>query len=81
MVIRQSYKRRIITKIRLIKGDSNPTDTITKAKANTSFTRLINTNKIDTEAKQSVERDTDKAINKTTIKAIMAIEGIEEKEC
>ena len=52
MVIQQSYKRRIITKIRLIKGDSNPTDVITKAKANTSLTRLIDTNKIDTEAKQ-----------------------------
>jgi hypothetical protein len=52
MVIRQSYERYIITKIRLIKGDSNPIDIITKAKANTSLTRLINTNKIDTEAEQ-----------------------------
>ena len=81
MAIRQSYERRIITEIRLIKGDSNPTDVMTKAKANTSLTRLIDTNKIDTEAEQQVERDTDKAIDKTTIKAIMAIEGIEEKEC
>jgi hypothetical protein len=81
MAMRQSYERRIITKIRLIKGDSNPADAMTKAKANTSLTRLIDTNKIDTEAEQWVERDTDKAINKTTIKAIMAIEGIEEKEC
>ena len=52
MAMRQSYERRIITEIRLIKGDSNPADVMTKAKANTSLTRLIDTNKIDTEAEQ-----------------------------
>ena len=44
MCLRQLYKRKKITKVKWINGNSNPTNSITKGKASTAFKKLINTN-------------------------------------
>ena len=44
MCLQQAYKRRQITKVKQIDGDTNPTDTMTKGKPCTALSQLINTN-------------------------------------
>ena len=57
MSLRQSYERREITEVRWIKGDNNPADSMTKAKASTALKTLIDTNKVNLTASEWVERD------------------------
>jgi len=56
MCLRQSYKRRIITEIKWINGDSNPIDTIIKVNACNALRNLVNTNTINLNTKEWVER-------------------------
>jgi hypothetical protein len=46
IAIRESYKRREISKIRWITGDSNPADTMTKATPNSCLQALVSTNEL-----------------------------------
>ena len=57
MSLRQLYERREITEVRWIKGDNNPADSMTKAKASTALKTLIDTNKVNLTASEWVERD------------------------
>jgi hypothetical protein len=57
MCLRQAYERREITEVRWIKGTSNPADSMTKAKPSTALKRLIDTNTIELEVEEWVERD------------------------
>lgn len=56
MCLRQSYERRLIAEVKWIKGDTNPADSMTKSKASTALQRLIDTNCIDLEPVEWVER-------------------------
>ena len=56
MCLRQLYKRREITKVKWINGDSNPIDAITKSKLLLALKRLINTNRIKLKTVEWVER-------------------------
>jgi hypothetical protein len=59
MCLRQSYERRMITEIKWIDGDSNPADAMTKSKPCQALRDLIDTNKINLNTKQWVEREPD----------------------
>ena len=56
LCLRQSYERREITEILWIKGEKNPADAMTKAKACDALQKLIETNKLDIELDGWVER-------------------------
>jgi len=56
MCLRQLYKRRIIMEIKWIDGDLNLIDAITKANACNALRNLINTNTINLNTKEWVER-------------------------
>lgn len=57
MSLRQSYERREITEVRWIRGENNPADSMTKAKASLALKTLVDTNKINLTAFEWVERD------------------------
>ena len=44
MCLRQAYERREIAKVKWIKGNSNPADSMTKAKPSSALTQLLDTN-------------------------------------
>jgi hypothetical protein len=46
IVIRESYKRQEISKIRWITGDSNPADIIIKATPNSCLQTFVSTNEL-----------------------------------
>ena len=56
MCLRQAYERREITEVRWIDGNSNPADSMTKLKASTALSRLIDSNKIELNTIEWVER-------------------------
>ena len=56
MCLRQSYERREIMEIKWIDGDSNPADSMTKAKPSQALQRLIDTNTINMKETGWVER-------------------------
>lgn len=56
MCLRQSYERREITEVKWIDGDSNPADSMTKSKASTALKKLIDTNYLELQAIEWVER-------------------------
>ena len=56
MCLRQLYKRREITEVKWINGNSNPADAITKSKASMALRQLINTNYIHLQTVEWVER-------------------------
>ena len=56
MCLRQSYERREITEIKWIHGGNNPADSMTKVKASTALKKLIDSNKVNTETIEWVER-------------------------
>jgi hypothetical protein len=56
MCLRQAYERRLITEVRWINGESNPADAMTKAKPCIALSQLIDSNKIDLQAIEWVER-------------------------
>ena len=56
MCLRQLYERRIITEIKWIDGDLNPTDAMTKANTCNALRNLVDTNTINLNTKEWVER-------------------------
>ena len=56
MCLRQAYERREIAKVKWIKGDSNPADAMTKSKSTNALKRLIDTNTLQLEVEEWVER-------------------------
>jgi len=57
MCLRQAYERREITEIKWINGESNPADAMTKSKPCPALKNLIDTNKIDLQVMEWVERE------------------------
>ena len=47
MCLYQLYKRREITKVKWIDGNSNPANLMTKGKASTALKKLIDTNYLE----------------------------------
>jgi hypothetical protein len=52
----QSYKRKEITEVKWINSNSNPADSIIKGKASTALKKLINTNYLELQTMEWVER-------------------------
>ena len=59
IVLRQSYERRELAKIRQIKGDSNPANAMTKLKPNKCLKRLVLDNQLEIRIKGWVDRSDD----------------------
>lgn len=55
--LRESYERRQIAEIIWIKGNSNPTDAMTKSKTCQALKELMDTNKIDLQVSEWVDRN------------------------
>ncbi len=55
--LRQAYKQRKITEVKWISGGNNLVDAITKAKPCQALKTLIDTNKLNLEITEWVERD------------------------
>ena len=56
MCLYQLYKYREITEVKWINGNSNPADLITKGKASTTLKKLIDTNYLELQTMEWVER-------------------------
>ena len=56
MCLRQAYKRREVAEVKWIKGESNPANAMTKSKASNALKTLINTNTLQLEVEEWVER-------------------------
>jgi hypothetical protein len=56
LCLRQSYERREIAEVKWISGTSNPADALTKSKASTALKQLIDTNTVQLETVEWVER-------------------------
>ena len=57
MYLRQAYERREITEIKWINGGSNPADAMTKSKPCQALKQLVDTNKLDLQVTEWVERE------------------------
>ncbi|RFU26353.1 hypothetical protein B7463_g9983, partial [Scytalidium lignicola] len=57
MCLRQAYERRQIAEVRWIEGTTNPADSMTKGKPSSALKRLLDTNKVQLEVVEWVERD------------------------
>jgi hypothetical protein len=59
MCLRQAYERREIAEVKWIKGKSNPADAMTKSnsKSSNALKRLIDTNTLQLDVEEWVERD------------------------
>jgi hydroxymethylglutaryl-CoA reductase len=57
MCLRQAYKRREIAEVKWIKGESNLADAMTKSKSSNALKRLIDTNTLQLDVEEWVERD------------------------
>ena len=56
MCLRQAYERREVAEVKWIKGESNLADAMTKSKASNALKTLINTNTLQLEVEEWVER-------------------------
>ena len=56
MCLHQLYERREITEVKWIDGNSNPTNLMTKSKASIALKKLIDTNYLELQAIEWVER-------------------------
>ena len=56
MCLYQLYKHREIIKVKWINSNNNPTDLMTKGKAFTAFKKLIDTNYLELQTMEWVER-------------------------
>jgi hypothetical protein len=56
MYLRQAYEWREIAEVKWIKGESNPADSMTKSKPTNALKRLIDTNTIQLDVEEWVER-------------------------
>jgi hypothetical protein len=57
MCLRQAYERREIAEVKWIKGESNPADSMTKLKPTNALKRLIDTNTMQLDVEEWVERE------------------------
>ena len=57
MCLRQAYERREIAEIKWIKGESNPADSMTKSKPSNALKQLIDTNTLQLDVEDWVERN------------------------
>jgi hypothetical protein len=57
MCLRQAYERREIAEVKWIKGDSNPADAMTKSKPSNALKLLIDTNTLQLDVEEWVERE------------------------
>ena len=57
MCLRQAYERREIAEVKWIKGESNPADSMTKSKPSNALKRLIDTNTLQLDVEEWVERE------------------------
>jgi hypothetical protein len=57
MCLRQAYERREIAEVKWIKGNSNPADSMTKAKPSNALTQLLDTNILQLDVEEWVERE------------------------
>jgi hypothetical protein len=57
MCLRQAYERREIAEVKWIKGNSNPADAMTKLKPSNALTQLLDTNTLQLDVEEWVERD------------------------
>ena len=57
MCLRQAYERREIAEVKWIKGNSNPADSMTKAKPSSALTQLLDTNTLQLDVEEWVERE------------------------
>ena len=56
MCLRQAYERREITEVKWIKGNTNPADSMTKGKASGALKQLLDTNTVQLDVVEWVER-------------------------
>jgi hypothetical protein len=68
MCLRQSYERREITEIKWIDGNTNPADAMTKTKPCQALKDLINTNMVNLQVTEWVERVDVEAKTEATLK-------------
>ena len=84
MCLRQAYKRREIAEVKWINGTSNPADSITKTKPSKALKLLIDTNKIQLDEKEWVERtdenNTNTGDNTNRGTGLSSGEGKEQRE-
>jgi hypothetical protein len=57
MCLCQAYERREITEVKWINGGNNPVDAMTKARPCQALKTLIDTNKLNLQVTEWVERD------------------------
>ena len=57
MCLRQAYERREIAEIKWISGETNLADAMTKSKLCPALKLLVDTNKLDLQVTEWVERD------------------------
>jgi hypothetical protein len=57
MCLCQAYERREIVEVKWIKGESNPADAMTKAKPFNALKHLIDTNTLQLDVEEWVERE------------------------
>lgn len=57
MCLRQAYERREIAEVKWIKGNSNPADAMTKSKPSNALTQLLDTNILQLDVEEWVERE------------------------
>lgn len=57
MCLRQAYERREVAEVKWIDGNTNPADSMTKAKPSGALKALMDTNKVELNAVQWVERE------------------------
>ena len=56
MCLRQAYEWRLITEVKWIDGEANPTNAMMKGKPCTALSQLIDTNQVELRAVRWVER-------------------------
>ena len=56
MCLRQAYERREIAEVKWISGDTNPADSMTKCKPSSALKRLLESNTVELEVVEWVER-------------------------
>jgi hypothetical protein len=75
MALRQSYERREITEVKWVHGVNNPADSMTKSKPSSALRTVIDTNQINLDTSEWIERATAKEIANQGAKEDVQIDG------
>ena len=81
MCLRQSYKRREITEVIWIDGDSNPANVMTKSRPCQALRDLIDSNRIDLRAMGWVERNQQEVIPVEKGNTVSSTKKIKSSQC